>query len=85
MGLLELTTLNDSRMNDTAVLRQFLMRYFMKKFENDLNNKHLSSMAMKGATTGIVIGARFGPQGVIIGACIGGVIGLIIDHQANNL
>ncbi len=57
----------------------------MRNNHYQLTDKHLSSITMKGATTGMLIGARFGPKGIIIGACIGGVIGFVIDHQTNSL
>lgn len=43
-----------------------------------MSNK-ISDSAMKGATTGGLIGARFGPQGIVIGVAVGGIIGFIFD------
>jgi len=34
---------------------------------------------MKGAATGALIGSRFGPQGIVIGAAVGGIVGFIFD------
>ncbi len=43
-------------------------------------NNNISDSAMKGAATGALIGARFaGPQGVIIGVAVGGIVGFIFD------
>ena len=39
----------------------------------------ISDSAMKGATSGALIGAIFGPQGIVNGAAIDGVIGFIFD------
>lgn len=39
----------------------------------------ISNGAMKGATTSGLIGARFGPQGIVIGTAVGGIIGFIFD------
>ncbi len=33
-------------------------------------SNNISDSAMKGATTGALIGARFGPQGIAIGAAV---------------
>ncbi|WP_281255943.1 hypothetical protein [Cognaticolwellia beringensis] len=43
-----------------------------------MSNKVLDS-GMKGATKGELIGSRFGPQGIVIGATIGGIVGFIFD------
>tara|TARA_R110002167_G_scaffold35249_1_gene112689 strand:+ start:99724 stop:99858 length:135 start_codon:yes stop_codon:yes gene_type:complete len=42
-------------------------------------SNNISDNAMKGATTGALIDARFGPQGIVIGAAIGGIVGFILD------
>lgn len=52
----------------------------MRNNHYPLTDKHLSSITMKGATTGMLIGARFGPKGVILGACIGGVTGWLLSE-----
>ncbi len=39
----------------------------------------ISNSAIKGATTGALIGARFGPQGIVIGAAVGGIIEFVFD------
>jgi phage tail tape-measure protein len=40
---------------------------------------NISNSAMKGATTGALIGARFGPQGIVVVTAIGGIVGFIFD------
>ena len=42
-------------------------------------SNNISNSAMKGATTCALIGARFGPQGIVIGAAVGGIVGFIFD------
>jgi len=39
----------------------------------------ISGAALKGAASGAIIGARFGPQGIVIGAALGGIVGFIFD------
>ncbi|MFT6919704.1 MAG: hypothetical protein ACJA2G_002341 [Cognaticolwellia sp.] len=43
-----------------------------------MSNK-ISDRVMKGATTGALIGSRFGPQGIVISATISGIVGFIFD------
>lgn len=48
--------------------------------KNTSTNNCVSYGALKGATSGALIGARFcGPHGIVIGAAIGGVVGYIFD------
>jgi len=42
-------------------------------------SNNISASAIRGATTGALIGARFGPQGIVIDATIGGIVGFIFD------
>lgn len=51
---------------------------------NDISNENTSGKAMQGATTGALISARFGPQGIAIGAIAGGVLGFLLDDQIFN-
>lgn len=44
---------------------------------------NISDRAKKGATTVSLIGARFGPQSIVIGAAVGEIIGFILDGYFN--
>lgn len=46
---------------------------------NELSTDSISGKALKGAATGALIGARFGPQGIAIGAIAGGVLGFLLE------
>lgn len=42
-------------------------------------SNNLSDGAMKGATTGGLIDARFEPQGIVISVGVGGIFGFILS------
>lgn len=46
---------------------------------NEKSTNVSSTGALKGATTGALIGCRFGPVGLIAGTTIGGVLGYLFD------
>jgi hypothetical protein len=46
---------------------------------NEMVTPRTSDKALKGAATGALIGARFGPQGIVIGAIAGGVLGFLLE------
>lgn len=46
---------------------------------NEISTGSTSDKALKGAATGALIGARFGPQGIAIGAIAGGVLGFLLE------
>jgi uncharacterized membrane protein len=52
----------------------------MNKRKIPFDDRYISKGALKGAATGMVIGARFGVHGIAVGAIIGGVTGYIIDQ-----
>lgn len=52
----------------------------MNKRKIPFDDRYISKSALKGAATGMVIGARFGIHGIAVGAVIGGVTGYIIDR-----
>lgn len=41
----------------------------------------ISNSAIKGATTGAIIGCRFGPPGIMVGVAVGGILGFILDEE----
>lgn len=52
----------------------------MEKLKTTFDKQYLSKTAIKGATTGIVIGSRFGFYGMAVGAVIGGLTGFAIEE-----
>lgn len=51
----------------------------MNKRKRPFDDQYISKGALKGAATGMVIGARFGIHGIAIGAIVGGVTGYVIE------
>ncbi|MGK0270851.1 MAG: putative membrane protein [Cocleimonas sp.] len=76
MTCLPQVNLTESRINHSASSIT-AEKWTMSNTNSD--NGVLSNGAVKGATTGILIGARFGPQGMAVGAIIGGVVGFVMD------
>ena len=48
---------------------------------NKVSTGTISDKALKGAATDALIGARFGPQGIAIGAIARGVIGFLLESN----
>lgn len=56
----------------------------MNKRKIPFDDRYISKGALKGAATGIVIGARFGIHGIAIGATLGGITGYFLDNKHYN-
>ena len=75
-----MTSLTKNNLTDSWIKYKAVSMNNEKTKGNNWMSNNISDSAMKGAATGALIGALFGPQGIVIGAAVGGIVEFILDE-----